>query len=153
MGANLTKQVRARRIIAALRCDCEAYGFTHFHFREPRSGTLSFNAARYMYTKSGSAADLRRFLVRHTQHKDSELTELLKALFVVEHETEAFYRDLNGKINGGAQYCLVCYNKPRDTVYTPCGHFVSCATCANKMGPRCPMCRRVYASRIKVYTA
>ena len=49
--------------------------------------------------------------------------------------------------------CVVCKEAPRDTLLTPCNHFVMCATCAyNRTVKNCPVCRRDIEDRMKVYT-
>ena len=37
--------------------------------------------------------------------------------------------------------CCVCMTKPRDCVYTSCGHFSACSECCTRMGEKCPICR------------
>ena len=42
--------------------------------------------------------------------------------------------------------CIVCMDGPRDHVYKPCGHRVSCGECAQALRERstlCPWCRQV----------
>ena len=36
--------------------------------------------------------------------------------------------------------CLICLDNPKDSVFNPCGHYVSCNNCAIKL-KKCPMCR------------
>jgi len=47
--------------------------------------------------------------------------------------------------------CLACCSKPRDVVYVPCGHLVSCARCSLHF-QRCPVCRRRIDNFVKIYT-
>jgi hypothetical protein len=46
--------------------------------------------------------------------------------------------------------CVVCYERKRDTLYTPCGHFNTCGVCAS-MNSLCPTCRTPINSRLKVF--
>ena len=49
--------------------------------------------------------------------------------------------------------CIVCVDNPREAVFVPCGHLVSCLTCAsNLIDQGCPMCRGDIVTFLKVYT-
>jgi hypothetical protein len=38
--------------------------------------------------------------------------------------------------------CCVCFEKEKDIVFAPCGHYICCETCGNNLNPRlCPICR------------
>lgn len=43
--------------------------------------------------------------------------------------------------------CAICMSSPKDTVFYPCGHYHTCATCAN-MVHNCPMCMKKIEMRI-----
>lgn len=43
--------------------------------------------------------------------------------------------------------CLVCMCEAKDSVFNPCGHFVCCVGCSNKLD-KCPMCRTLVLSII-----
>lgn len=36
--------------------------------------------------------------------------------------------------------CTICMDAKKDTVFSPCGHFVTCGGCAGNFD-KCPMCR------------
>lgn len=36
--------------------------------------------------------------------------------------------------------CTICMGEVKDTVFSPCGHFMSCSECATQF-KKCPMCR------------
>ena len=42
--------------------------------------------------------------------------------------------------------CKICFSEKSEIIFEPCGHFMSCASCAkeifNKNGKKCPMCRK-----------
>lgn len=46
--------------------------------------------------------------------------------------------------------CKICFDAPRDTLFTPCGHFCSCAACADRVGT-CPLCSATIDTRQRVY--
>jgi hypothetical protein len=46
--------------------------------------------------------------------------------------------------------CGVCMASPRASAFTPCGHVVCCVECATRM-ERCPICRVVIQSRMRVF--
>ncbi|KAH9601347.1 hypothetical protein LSM04_006768 [Trypanosoma melophagium] len=52
--------------------------------------------------------------------------------------------------------CSVCMERQARTLYLPCRHLATCATCAREIhqrGPRrCPMCNQYYTEKSTVYT-
>jgi pSer/pThr/pTyr-binding forkhead associated (FHA) protein len=48
--------------------------------------------------------------------------------------------------------CKICYDKDIDVVLYPCGHFVLCRWCAQKVSD-CPVCRFVITDVIRTYKA
>jgi len=52
-------------------------------------------------------------------------------------------RDPLGEVvKGGDEFtlCVVCKERAREVVFTPCGHLVACYTCGN-LCKTCPICR------------
>jgi hypothetical protein len=46
-------------------------------------------------------------------------------------------QELKSQVN-----CIVCHERPRDTIIFPCSHFVCCNECASATdADKCPMCR------------
>lgn len=45
--------------------------------------------------------------------------------------------------------CVICLDKPKEVILSPCGHFCLCNSCCSKLGDnrqrKCPMCRQVIA--------
>merc|ERR1712039_228825 len=48
--------------------------------------------------------------------------------------------------------CKICYDKDIDVVLYPCGHFIICRWCAQKVSD-CPVCRFVITDVIRTYKA
>jgi len=48
--------------------------------------------------------------------------------------------------------CVVCLEKPRSMVCTPCGHFCLCNICSKGTKNCCPICRCKVLSFTKIYT-
>lgn len=46
--------------------------------------------------------------------------------------------------------CKVCYNRPYDTVFMPCGHVVACRKCATSVS-KCPLCNDQYTNIVRIY--
>lgn len=46
--------------------------------------------------------------------------------------------------------CVLCKKNPREIVFAPCGHFVTCLKCAQDCISRCPTCRTMIDGHIKV---
>ena len=62
--------------------------------------------------------------------------------------TEAEITDLQE--SGKMPECVVCLHQERSVVFRPCGHLVTCVSCAFQVH-RCVMCRAIINMRIKVY--
>lgn len=43
--------------------------------------------------------------------------------------------------------CAICYDKPKESVLYPCGHFYTCESCSSKI-KTCPICRTVITNII-----
>lgn len=46
--------------------------------------------------------------------------------------------------------CKICYTNPIELVFLPCGHSVSCISCAQRLFG-CPFCRATITTRIRTY--
>jgi len=48
--------------------------------------------------------------------------------------------------------CIVCFERPKDTLLQPCNHICCCSTCAAKLSPNiCPVCRSAIESKVKIF--
>ena len=45
--------------------------------------------------------------------------------------------------------CMVCSDHKRDTLFIPCGHIVTCSSCASRV-KKCLLCKEPVVSRSKV---
>jgi len=48
------------------------------------------------------------------------------------------------------EYCIVCMEKIRDTVFLPCCHFLTCPICSVKIG-KCPLCNKKIEKTLKIF--
>ena len=39
-----------------------------------------------------------------------------------------------------SEECVICMDKDKDSVFNPCGHFIGCKTCCQRLD-KCPICR------------
>ena len=46
--------------------------------------------------------------------------------------------------------CKICVDKELGVVFIPCGHFVTCRSCAASL-TKCPVCRSIISSLVKTY--
>jgi hypothetical protein len=46
--------------------------------------------------------------------------------------------------------CKICADKELGVVFIPCGHFVTCTSCAASL-PKCPVCRSTITNLVKTY--
>ena len=50
--------------------------------------------------------------------------------------------------------CVVCFERPKDTILQPCNHICVCSYCAQRLAPPiCPVCRTGIAGMAKIYFA
>ena len=48
--------------------------------------------------------------------------------------------------------CVICYERPKDTLLQPCNHIAVCGQCASMLNPNiCPVCRTAIQAKLKVY--
>lgn len=52
--------------------------------------------------------------------------------------------------HGDDTLCVICFERPREIITTPCGHYYHCNVCANKI-ERCSVCKQEIGCRYKVY--
>jgi hypothetical protein len=50
-----------------------------------------------------------------------------------------------GEDDGGE--CIICMDQPKNSIFSPCGHFISCSACAN-VCKSCPLCRGPIENRL-----
>lgn len=78
-----------------------------------------------------------------------EVHVLQYKLAVAEHERDAAVAEAHfaRSLLGNLRTCVVCFDKPRNCVFSSCGHFIICASCAEARPDRandanCPYCAR-----------
>jgi len=64
--------------------------------------------------------------------------------------TNLFQKVLEEKNNRSC--CVVCLERPRSIVCTPCGHFCLCQKCSQCIKNTCPVCRSNVISFTKIFT-
>lgn len=47
--------------------------------------------------------------------------------------------------------CSVCYVSKKNILFTECGHISACLSCSDKLGFKCPMCRKMSDSKMLVF--
>lgn len=61
--------------------------------------------------------------------------------------------DLGAGVEGAGGYpelCVVCLEKPYDTVFLRCGHLCCCSACVGRVKNKCPICR-TWSKTIKTF--
>jgi len=67
---------------------------------------------------------------------------------------EKFHADPYGR-RSPTSICAVCLDEPASHAFPECGHRCVCAACGDALignGCRCPICRTVVASCIRIYS-
>lgn len=75
-----------------------------------------------------------------------DIDELIKEK---DNQENAMEQAVCGRINE-ALTCRICMDNEINTVFNPCGHVMSCASCAEQC-ERCPLCRANITTANKIY--
>lgn len=51
-----------------------------------------------------------------------------------------------------AKLCKICMDQDVNIVFLPCGHLVTCSTCAANI-PDCPVCRQIIKGTVRTFLA
>lgn len=87
---------------------------------------------------------------RHGQaHDESSLSSSLSRLSPMS-SGNASNCSLNGSSGSLSGICKICYGNSIELVFLPCGHSVSCLSCAQRLDA-CPCCRATITTRIRTY--
>eukprot|EP00397_Hematodinium_sp_SG-2012_P030523 GEMP01032337.1.p1 GENE.GEMP01032337.1~~GEMP01032337.1.p1 ORF type:complete len:503 (+),score=102.44 GEMP01032337.1:222-1730(+) len=54
--------------------------------------------------------------------------------------------------NDDTTHCKICYDRKMECVFVPCGHFMCCARCGDRVS-ECPVCRAAISMLQRVYDA
>lgn len=66
---------------------------------------------------------------------------------IVSNQNYSSEQSNNNNLNG---ICKICYTNSIELVFLPCGHSVSCLSCAERLHD-CPFCRETITTRIRTY--
>ena len=71
-----------------------------------------------------------------------------------DEEANAAKKPRTDKINiSDNKVCAICCDRPRDSVFVPCGHIATCMPCGlNFDGLECPICKQYVSMVLKTYT-
>ena len=48
------------------------------------------------------------------------------------------------------RHCVVCHERAREVAFDPCGHFVCCSECGERV-LTCPLCRGTIDGKLRIY--
>jgi hypothetical protein len=77
------------------------------------------------------------------------MTFLNQSTRVFNYDTIGFYVDEEETLAPSLE-CAVCFQSPRNIVFLPCRHLVSCLLCANRIEV-CIICRGQISERMQVF--
>ncbi|MGL5935416.1 MAG: RING-HC finger protein [Cetobacterium sp.] len=121
-----------------------------------RSINLIITRNTYFYTVGGSnikelpdsanidelltAENIRRLTYQFDDSmQESCSSEFINKLDIIENLPKKIYTDEDNND------CSICLSAPKVLVYVPCGHFISCSDCDNRLknsfNRKCPICR------------
>lgn len=81
------------------------------------------------------------------KHKNKSIFRLPKWLLKFKSQ---FSSNKNNELLIDAS-CSVCYVSKKNILFTECGHISACTSCSEKLGFKCPMCRKISNNKILVF--
>jgi hypothetical protein len=93
--------------------------------------------------RSEASARWIRKMLRSQPKKTQDLEEVVAAMSTEEVRSELIEQKLQ-------LLCKICYDKPCNVIFSPCGHFISCGTCMERFH-NCPFCQQRITDMIKVF--
>lgn len=66
------------------------------------------------------------------------------------HQQETAVNDAPAPVSSLTGICKICYTNSIELVFLPCGHSLSCLSCAQRLHS-CPCCRAVITTRIRTF--
>ena len=94
--------------------------------------------------------------LRTSQAKIKELEEQLEKSEqamndLLENESSSQQLSEERGRDSGDSMCVICLDKPRGMILIPCGHVCVCSDCVNKLGDKCPICRKNITKKHRAY--
>lgn len=83
-------------------------------------------------------------------HDESSLSSSLNRVSPLSSGSNTSNCSLTGSSNSLSGICKICYGNSIELVFLPCGHSVSCLSCAQRLDA-CPCCRATITTRIRTY--
>lgn len=83
----------------------------------------------------------------HRQAHDELSLSSLNRLSPISSSNTSNCSGSSGSLSG---ICKICYQNSIELVFLPCGHSVSCLSCAQRLDA-CPCCRAIITTRIRTY--
>ena len=80
--------------------------------------------------------------------KPIENSEENKASDKTSTENSPNIKPMQGPVD--KEFCIICMEKIRDTVFLPCCHFLTCPLCSHKIG-KCPICNKKIEKTLKIF--
>ena len=110
--------------------------------RAARDASRAAQAAAEAEAAAAVALGRRQELLAASEALRAELAEA--AAQGAEQRWQEMARTAVGRQRRGCArscVCCVCWERPREAVLVPCGHFALCLSCAGRVKGRCPLCR------------
>lgn len=114
-----------------------------------RSYSYSSNSGSSDYSKSPESQTLSS---QEEETRDKKPSDLLIPNKNARKESKKEDEELieENKRLRDERLCKICADKELGVVFIPCGHLVTCTTCAASLN-NCPVCRSTITSLVKTY--
>jgi len=109
-------------------------------------------ASRRRMVAEGSARQAGAMQSNLVDLHDRELTSLQQRMCNSRAQTAYTLQQQRQAERRDEDLCKICYDRDIDVVLYPCGHFILCRWCAQKVSD-CPVCRFVITDVVRTYKA
>jgi hypothetical protein len=84
------------------------------------------------------------------QHKNKSIFRFKIPKWLLKFKNQFNNNNKNNELLIDAS-CSVCYMSKKNILFTKCGHISACTSCSEKLGFKCPMCRKISDSKMLVF--
>ena len=131
----MLKQLRQRQI------------FQEQQLHEIQSQIDEIDPSRWDLDPSGQGNNLEA--QTDQQHKNKSIFRFKLPKWLLKFKIQ-FNNNKNNELLIDAS-CSVCYMSKKNILFTECGHISACTSCSEKLGFKCPMCRKISDSKMLVF--
>jgi len=126
------------------------------HYQGESTNDLSSTSDQFLYEYQGNYVQEQELILQPPNRNPPIMehsTPILDSSSSDSHSRNSLNSNSSNCSNSSsslAGICKICYTNPIELVFLPCGHSVSCLTCAQRLYS-CPFCRVTITTRIRTF--